>query len=191
MYSYSNTYDSPSMRRSTLSSARTPRTPSSTPTLDQARLERAARSGTIATTPTRRANIAYGASSPAASGIGEGVPPGAGSPVSRTAQLNLSMLESKVTKLEHEQGTMSAQIRSELEGLFHDRIRALETTVTGAVQKHQQELERQQSHFGTLCGRLERCVPPRPARTPCRQRATAPLTKALVLSAVWRTCKRR
>ena len=91
------------------------------------------------------------------------------------------MLESKVTKLEHEQGTMSAQIRSELEGLFHDRIRALETTVTGAVQKHQQELERQQSHFGTLCGRLERCVPPRPARTPCRQRATAPLTKALVV----------
>ena len=131
-----------------------------------ARVQRRRMTAATSTTPTRRANIAYGASSPAASGIGEGVPPGAGSPVSRTAQLNLSMLESKVTKLEHEQGTMSAQIRSELEGLFHDRIRALETTVTGAVQKHQQELERQQSHFGTLCGRLERCVPPGPRALP-------------------------
>ena len=170
---YVSTYESsPIVRRSALAS---PRYGSSTPTLDASRYERAQRTSMTPAadgygTPSMRSAMvtsSYGAAvaaSPAASAygagsptIGEGVPP-SGSQTSRTAQLNMSMLERKVQKLEDTQGRIAGEVRAELHGLFSDRIRTLETTVSEAVENHSAELTRQQSHFDSLCSKLERSM---------------------------------
>ena len=174
--SYVSSYEqSPIVRRSALAS---PRYGASTPTLDQARFDRAQRqqsslssplgSSFAASTPIRSTSSssaaaaatvspglsAIGNSSSAA--IGEGIPPP--TQTSRTAQLNMSMLENKVHKLEEAQMRIAGEVRAELQGMFSDRIKTLETTVSEAVEKHAAELTRQQTHFSSLCGRLERSM---------------------------------
>ena len=174
--SYVSSYEqSPIVRRSALAS---PRYGASTPTLDQARFDLAQRqqsslssplgSSFAASTPIRSTSSssaaaaatvspglsAIGNSSSAA--IGEGIPPP--TQTSRTAQLNMSMLENKVHKLEEAQMRIAGEVRAELQGMFSDRIKTLETTVSEAVEKHAAELTRQQTHFSSLCGRLERSM---------------------------------
>jgi hypothetical protein len=68
------------------------------------------------------------------------------------------MLENKVHKLEEAQMRIAGEVRAELQGMFSDRIKTLETTVSEAVEKHAAELTRQQTHFSSLCGRLERSM---------------------------------
>eukprot|EP01046_Picozoa_sp_COSAG06_P074802 COSAG06_NODE_23057_length_704_cov_0.611570_1_plen_182_part_00 len=173
--SYVSSYEqSPIVRRSALAS---PRYGASAPTLDQARFDRAQRqqsalssplgSSFAASTPIRSTSSssaaaaatvspglsAIGNSSSAA--IGEGIPPP--TQTSRTAQLNMSMLENKVHKLEEAQMRIAGEVRAELQGMFSDRIKTLETTVSEAVEKHAAELTRQQTHFSSLCGRLQGC----------------------------------
>jgi hypothetical protein len=87
--------------------------------------------------------------------VGEGIPP---PQTSRTTQLNMSMIETKVRKLEESQMRIAGDVRVELQGMFSDRIKSLEATVSEAVEKHTAELTRQQSHFSSLCGRLERSM---------------------------------
>jgi hypothetical protein len=174
--SYVSSYEqSPIVRRSALAS---PRYGASTPTLDQARFDRAQRqqsslssplgSSFAASTPIRSTSSSSAAAAAAASpglsaignsssaAIGEGIPPP--TQTSRTAQLNMSMLENKVHKLEEAQMRIAGEVRAELQGMFSDRIKTLETTVSEAVEKHAAELTRQQTHFSSLCGRLERSM---------------------------------
>jgi DNA anti-recombination protein RmuC len=91
----------------------------------------------------------------ASAAIGEGIPPPQNS---RTTQLNMSMIETKVRKLEESQMRIAGDVRAELQGMFSERIKSLEGTVSEAVAKHTAELARQQSHFSSLCGRLERSM---------------------------------
>ncbi len=179
---YVSTYETSSaVRRSALASpsprygsgaGATPRYGSSTPTLDQARFDRAQRqqqAGTAAAMggntsfsstygPTATASTAsprLSATMDTSAAVGEGIPP---PQTSRTTQLNMSMIETKVRKLEESQMRIAGDVRVELQGMFSDRIKSLEGTVSDAVEKHSAELTRQQSHFSSLCGRLERSM---------------------------------
>ena len=171
---FTSTYDTgrSSMRRSALASPRyspgaTPRYGSSTPTLDQARFDRAQRSqqsasaiagdsspfGSVYGTPIASPRLS--ASMDTSVSIGEGIPP---SQNSRTTQLNMSLIEAKVRKLEESQMRVASDVRAELQGMFSERIKVLESTVSEAVESHAAELTRQRSHFSSLCDRLERSM---------------------------------
>ena len=141
---YVSTYETSSaVRRSALASPRysgavgsgsTPRYGSSTPTLDQARFDRAQRNQQASTAEGLGGSASfpstYGATAtiPAASprlsatmdtsaAIGEAIPP---PQTSRTTQLNMSMIETKVRKLEESQMRIAGDVRAELQlSLIH------------------------------------------------------------------------